>query len=85
VAGLADLRFAKIVSRTKQLRGRNYSERVESKLAEIGRMVDFWQPVEVFNRTDLRLGSDWRVWRTCGSQRSYRRQDNYVAAFYLSV
>jgi hypothetical protein len=73
------------VSQTKQLRGRIYSERVESKLAEIGRMVDFWQPVEVFNGTDFGLESVKRVWRTSGSRRSCRRQDSYVAVFILRV
>jgi hypothetical protein len=51
----ADQRFEKIVSQTGQLRGRTFSERVESNLAEIGRMVDFWQPVEVFNGTEFEL------------------------------
>jgi hypothetical protein len=85
LAGLGDLRFEKIVSQTTQLRGRILSERVESKLAEIGRRFDFWQPVEVFNGTDVRLGSAWQVWRTCGLRSSGRRQHSYVAVFYLSV
>jgi hypothetical protein len=85
LAGLADLRFEKIVSQTTQLRGRVYSEREESKLAEIGRRFDFLQPVEVFTGTDVRLGSVWRVWRTRGSRSSGRRQHSYVAVFYLSV
>jgi hypothetical protein len=43
------------VSQTGQLRGRIFSERVESKLAEIGPVVDFWQPVEVFTGTEVKL------------------------------
>jgi hypothetical protein len=73
------------VSQLGQLRGRIYSERVKSNLAEIGRVVDFRQPVEVINGTEFRLGSVGRVWRTCGSRRSCRRQDSYVAVFILSV
>jgi hypothetical protein len=60
---LADQGFEEIVSQTRQLRGRIYSERVEWNLAEIGRMVDCWQPVEVFNGTEFRVGS---VGRVCG-------------------
>jgi hypothetical protein len=56
-ARLADQRLEKIVSQTRQLRGRISSERVEWNLAEIGHMVDFSQPVEVFNGTEFRLGS----------------------------
>jgi hypothetical protein len=52
---LADQRFEKIVSQLGQLRGRIYSERVKSNLAEIGRVVDFCQPVEVINGTELGL------------------------------
>jgi hypothetical protein len=73
------------VSQRRQLRGRNFPERVEWNLAEIRRMVDFCQPVEVFNGTEYRLGSVWRVWRTRGSKRSCRRQDSYVAVIILSV
>ncbi len=50
-ARLADLRFEKIVSQTRTLRGRFYSKHVESILVEVGGMVDFWQPVEYFNGT----------------------------------
>jgi hypothetical protein len=82
---LADLQFEKIVCQTRQLRGRILSERVDSDLAKIGRVADFWQPVEVFNVTEFRLGSVGRVWRTCGSRRSCRRQDSYMAVFFLSV
>jgi hypothetical protein len=85
VASLADQGFEEIVSQRRQLRGRNYSERVEGNFAEIGRMVDFWQPVESFNGTEYRLGSVWRVWRTCGWSLSCRRGDSYVAVFFLSV
>jgi hypothetical protein len=138
-ASLADQWFEKIVSQTKQLRGRFYSERVESKLAKFGRMVDFYsllkfsmglnlgwerfgefgelavredrvadktatwpyfirtcrietdrnlllvdfrQPVEVFNGTDSRLGIVGRVWRTCCTRRSCRRRDSYVAVYF---
>jgi hypothetical protein len=49
------------VSQTRQLRGPIISERVESNLAEIGRMVNFWQRVEVFNGTECRVGSVGRV------------------------
>jgi hypothetical protein len=52
---LADQRFEKIVSQTRQLRGRIFSERVESNLAEIGPRVDSWQPVEVINGTEFKL------------------------------
>jgi hypothetical protein len=85
VASLADLRLAKMVSQTRQLRGRIYSEREESNFAEIGRLVDYWQPVEVFNGTEFRVGSLGRVWRTRGSKRSCRREDSYVAVIILSV
>jgi hypothetical protein len=85
VASLADLRLEIIVSQRRQLRGRNFSERVEWNLDEIGRMVDFWQPFEVFNGTDFRVGSVGRVWRTRGSKRSCRRQDSCVAVIILSV
>jgi hypothetical protein len=85
VASLADQGFEKMVSQTRQLRGRISSERVEWNLAEIGRMVDFCQPVEVFNGTEFRVGSVGRVWRTRGSRRSCRRQDSYVAVIILSV
>jgi hypothetical protein len=47
------------VSQTRRLRDRIYCERVEEDLAEIGRMVDFWQRVEVFNGTEVKLGSVW--------------------------
>ncbi len=79
------MRFERIVSQTRHLRGRNFSERVESKLAEIGHAVDFWQPFEVFNETDNRLGIFGRVRRPCGSRSSCRRRDSYVAVFCLSV
>jgi hypothetical protein len=46
-------------------------------------MVDFWRLFEVFNGTEFRLGNVGRVWRTCGSRRSCRRQDSYVAVFFL--
>jgi hypothetical protein len=46
-------------SQTIQLRGRNYSERVEWSLDEIGHVVDFWQPVEV--SMGLNIG-----WEVCG-------------------
>jgi hypothetical protein len=48
-------------------------------------MVAFWQRVEVYNGTDIMLGSVWRVWRTCGSKRSLRRENSYVAVIILSV
>jgi hypothetical protein len=85
VASLADLRLAKMVSQRRQLRGRIYSERVEWNLDEIGPMVDCWQPVEVFNGTEFRVGSVWRVWRTCCWRLSFRRGDSYVAVIILSV
>jgi hypothetical protein len=56
-AGFIDQRFEKILSQTKQLRGRILSERVESNLVEFGLRVDCCQPVEVFNGTDINLGS----------------------------
>jgi hypothetical protein len=52
------------VSQTRQRRGRILCERVDKDLAEIGRLVDFWQPIEVFNGTDIDLGSVCRVWMT---------------------
>jgi hypothetical protein len=73
------------VSQTGQLRGRIYTERLETNLAEISRKVDFWQPVEVFNGTEFKLGSVGRVWRTCGSRRSCRRQDSYEAVVMVGV
>jgi hypothetical protein len=54
-ASLADQGFEKILSQTRQLRGRSYGGRVESSLAEIGRTVDLLQPVEIFNGTEFRL------------------------------
>jgi hypothetical protein len=50
-----DQRLEKIVSQTRRLRGRIYSERVEWSLAEIGPRVDFWQPVEVFSGAEFKL------------------------------
>jgi hypothetical protein len=85
VANLADQGFEEIVSQTRQLRGRIYSEREESNFAEIGRMVDCWQPVDVFNGTEFRMGSVGRVWRTRRSKRSCRRGASYVAVIILSV
>jgi hypothetical protein len=41
---LADQRLEKIVSQTRQLRGRILPKRVEKGLAEIERVADFWQP-----------------------------------------
>jgi hypothetical protein len=74
-----------MVSQTRQLRGGIFSERVQSNLAEIGRMVDCWQPVEVFIGAVLMVGILKRVWRTCDSRRWCRRQDSYVVVFFLSV
>jgi hypothetical protein len=82
---LEDLRFEKMVSQTRQRRGRIFSEQVKSNLEEIGRMVDCWQPVEVFNGSEVMVATFGRGWGTCGSRRWCRRHDSYVAVFFLSV